>query len=181
MIRYANISANLKEAMLKFCMEQSACVGFEEVKRLVDSAFTTFNRIPKKWFKVTPVYSYLLYVRGNYADEILPNSIKENGVIIERGINLGTFIIDRYSCDTGEKIVRGYNVVYDLDKREIVLIYRIEVMDKGVRNLYRVETDLFENFDVWQFMFDITSDISDTLRRKLVFSTTIIFKEKEAV
>lgn len=32
MIRYANISANLKEAMLKFCMEQSACVGFEEVK-----------------------------------------------------------------------------------------------------------------------------------------------------
>ena len=181
MIRYANISANLKEAMLKFCMEQSACVGFEEVKRLVDSAFTTFNRIPKKWFKVTPVYSYLLYVRGNYADEILPNSIKENGVIIERGINLGTFIIDHYSCDTGEKIVRGYDVVYDLDKREIALIYRIEVMDKGVRNLYRVETDLFENFDVWQFMFDITSDISDTLRRKLVFPTTIIFKEKEAV
>ena len=94
MIRYANISADLKEAMLKFCMEQSACVGFEEVKRLVDSAFTTFNRIPEKWFKVTPVFSYLLYMRGNYADEILPNSIKENGVIIERGINLGTFIID---------------------------------------------------------------------------------------
>lgn len=159
MIRYANISADLKEAMLKFCMEQSACVGFEEVKRLVDSAFTTFNRIPEKWFKVTPVFSYLLYMRGNYADEILPNSIKENGVIIERGINLGTFIIDHYSCDTGEKIVRGYDVVYDLDKREIALIYRIEVMDKGVRNLYRVETDLFEDFDVWQFMFDITSDV----------------------
>lgn len=120
-------------------------------------------------------------MRGNYADEILPNSIKENGVIIERGINLGTFIIDHYSCDTGEKIVRGYDVVYDLDKREIALIYRIEVMDKGVRNLYRVETDLFEDFDVWQFMFDITSDISDTLRRKIAFPTTIIFKEKEAV
>lgn len=181
MIRYANISADLKEAMLKFCMEQSACVGFEEVKRLVDSAFTTFNKIPEKWFKVTPVFSYLLYMRGNYADEILPNSIKENGVIIERGINLGTFIIDRYSCDTGEKIVRGYDVVYDLDKREIALIYRIEVMDKEIRNLYRVETDLFEDFDVWQFMFDITSDISDTLRRKLAFPATIIFKEKEAV
>ena len=54
-------------------------------------------------------------------------------------------------------------------------------MDKGVRNLYRVETDLFENFDVWQFMFDITSDISDTLRLKIAFPTTIIFKEKEAV
>lgn len=181
MIRYANISADLKEAMLKFCMEQSACVGFEEVKRLVDSAFTTFNKIPEKWFKVMPVFSYLLYMRGNYADEILPNSIKENGVIIERGINLGTFIIDHYSCDTGEKIVRGYDVVYDLDKREIALIYRIEVMDKGVRNLYRVETDLFEDFDVWQFMFDITSDISDTLRRKIALPTTIIFKGKEAV
>lgn len=54
MIRYAIISADLKEAMLKFCMEQSACVGFEEVKRLVDSAFTTFNRIPENGLRLRP-------------------------------------------------------------------------------------------------------------------------------
>ena len=77
MIRYAIISADLKEAMLKFCMEQSACVGFEEVKRLVDSAFTTFNRIPEKWFKVTPVFSYLLYMRGNYVYRVQLHLWKE--------------------------------------------------------------------------------------------------------
>ena len=101
---------------------------------------------------------------------------------MERAIYLDTFIIGHYICDSGERIKRGYDIYYDLDKREIALVYRIEVINDGVKNTYRVETDLFEDFDVWEFMFDITTDVSDILKQNLIIPAAMLLKkEKEAV
>jgi len=122
------------------------------------------------------------YVGDNYIDEIYPDSVKENGVLIERAIYLDTFFIGHYICDSGERIKRGYDIYYDLDKREISLVYRIEVINNGVKNTYRVETDLFEDFDAWEFMFDITTDVSNILKQNLIIpAAMLIKKEKEAV
>lgn len=182
MIRYVNIADDLKEAMLKFCVEQSPYESVEDIKKLVDSAFSTFEKIPKKWFRITPVYRYIFYVGDNYIDEIYPDSVKENGVLIERAVYLDTFIIGHYICDSGERIKRGYDIYYDLDKREISLVYRIEVINNGVKNTYRVETDLFEDFDAWEFMFDITTDVSNILKQNLIIPAEVLLKkEKEAV
>lgn len=58
----------------------------------------------------------------------------------------------------------------------------IEVINDGVKNTYRVETDLFEDFDVWEFMFDITTDVSDILKQNLIIPAAMLLKkEKEAV
>ena len=163
-------------------IEQSPYESVEDIKKLVDSAFSIFEKIPKKWFRITPVYRYIFYVGDNYIDEIYPDSVKENGVLIERAIYLDTFIIGHYICDSGERIKRGYDIYYDLDKREISLDYRIEVINNGVKNTYRVETDLFEDFDAWEFMFDITTDVSNILKQNLIIPAEVLLKkEKEAV
>ena len=163
-------------------IEQSPYESVEDIKKLVDSAFSIFEKIPKKWFRITPVYRYIFYVGDNYIDEIYPDSVKENGVLIERAIYLDTFIIGHYICDSGERIKRGYDIYYDLDKREISLVYRIEVINNGVKNTYRVETDLFEDFDAWEFMFDITTDVSNILKQNLIIPAEVLLKkEKEAV
>ncbi len=58
----------------------------------------------------------------------------------------------------------------------------IEVINDGVKNTYRVETDLFEDFDVWEFMFDITTDVSDILKQNMIIPAAMLLKkEKEAV
>lgn len=182
MIRYVNIADDLKEAMLKFCVEQSPYESVGDIKKLVDSAFSTFSKIPESGFRITPVYRYAFYVGDDYIDEIYPDSVNENGVLIERAIYLDTLIIGHYICDSGERIKRGYDIYYNLDKREIALVYRIEVINNGVKNTYRVETDLFEDFDVWEFMFDITTDVSNILKQNLIIPAEVLLKkEKEAV
>ena len=110
-----------------------------------------------------------MYAGEQYTDEIFPESIKENGTIYEKAIHLGTFMIDSYTADTEEAraIARGYDVVYDLESCEIKLLYRVMTTDDSVTTLYRVDTDVYEDFDVYEFVIDISSQIMGKLKQSL--------------
>ena len=172
MMRFAAVSNDMKEAMFRFCMEQATGNGrttAEDVRRLTDKAFEMFNKIPYSGIVAVPLYRYTINAGEKFTEEILPVEVKQNGIISERCIILGTIMLDSYSSENDESknIVRGYDVVYEPDSKTVNLYYRIMVIDESIVTLYRVETDMHEDFDVYEFMLEISSQISGKLRQSL--------------
>lgn len=186
MMRFTKITEDMQSALMQFCMEQQAMnryVNEENMENLIESAFAVFNKISDAGLPVVPIYRYHLYAGAHFTDEIFPYSIKENGVLYDKIIHLGTFLIDSYLSDTEEtrSIVRGYDVVYDLDTQQIKLLYRIVTTDNSLTTIYRVDTDLYEDFDVNEFMIDISSQIICKLKQSLSASvSTVATNVKEA-
>ncbi len=165
---FAAIKNEIKDALLCFCLEQCSASGgvfVDEVEKLVNKAFELFGKTPCAHIDPVSLYRYHLYAGERYTDEILPQNIKENGVICKRGLHLGTFLANEYSNNTDKIITRGYDVVYDLDRDEMVLLYRVVFSDNEVVTIYRVETEWIEDFDVTEFMLDLTSQISAKLKQ----------------
>lgn len=181
MMRFTKLTESMREAMFQFCFEQETMNRYanEEVENIVESAFAVLNRMSAVSLPVVPVYRYHMYAGEQYTDEILPESIRENGVIYDRAVQLGTFMLDSYSADTEESkaIIRGYDVIYDLDSEEIKLLYRVMIADDSVTTLYRVDTDLYEDFDVYEFMIDISAQIIGKLKQSLSVPMMITIKE----
>ena len=98
------------------------------------------------------------------SEEIFPAEVRDNGVLCERCLHLGTFLANEYS-NTEKIITCGYDVVYDLDKEDIVLLYRVVYTDNSVVTIYRVETEWIEDFDVTAFMLDLTAQIAAKLKQ----------------
>ncbi len=169
MMRFEAITDDMREAVFRFCMEQCSMnrtVSVDEIKKLVTTAFDVFNKVPYAGIGTTPFYSYHMYAGEQYTNEILPENIKQDGLITARGIQLGAFIVDGYSADTTDKVImRGYDVVYDPDEKVIKLLYRIMISDEDITTVYRVETELYEDFDVYSFILDVTSQMSGKLRQ----------------
>lgn len=184
MMRFTKVAENIQAALVQFCMEQKSMNGYadkEDIEALVESAFAVMNRIPQTSVKVLPIYRYHMYTGEQYTDEIFPDSIKENGVLYDRIIHIGTFVIDSYAANSEGKraILRGYDVVYDLDSQEIKLLYHIMTADESVTTLYRVDTDLFEVFDVYEFMIDISSQMIGKLKQSLSIPVIVTVNKKE--
>lgn len=167
MMRFSAVANDMREAVFRFCMEQcsvNSSVSVDEIKKLVTTAFDVFNKVSYAGIGTTPFYSYHMYAGEQYTNEIFPENIKQNGVITERGVLLGTFIVDGYSADTTDKVImRGYDVVYDPDERTVKLLYRIMISDEDATTVYRVETELYEEFDVYSFILDMTAQMSGRL------------------
>ena len=165
---FAAIKNEIKDSLFCFCMEQSAAVGrisVEEVENLTDKAFEVFGKYPNAHIDPISMYRYHFYAGEEYTGEIFPETIKENGVLCERCLHLGTFLAKEYSDNVEKIITRGYDVVYDLDKEEIKLFYRVVFSDNSIVTIYRVETQYFEDFDVTEFMLDLTSQITAKLKQ----------------
>lgn len=165
---FAAIKNEIKDALLCFCLEQCSTYGgvaVDEVENLVNKAFEVFGKNPSGMIDPISLYRYHLYAGEQYTDEILPDNIKENGVICERCLHLGTFLANEYSNNTDKIITRGYDVVYDLDREEMLLLYRVVYSDNDVVTIYRVETEWFEDFDVTEFMLDLTVQIAAKLKQ----------------
>ena len=183
MMRFNKVINDIKEAMLQFCMEQSVMNGYsaeEEIQAVVKSAFDVFDKNQGTSLPVEPVYRYSMYAGEQFTDEILPAEIKENGELFERAIFLGSFLLDSYSSDTCESnlILRGYDVVYDINSKEIVLLYRIMTTDDDITTVYRVDTDIYEDFDVFEFVIDISAQIIIRLKQSLsIPNLSAILKE----
>ena len=164
MMRFTKVNDDIQAALVQFCVEQetmSEYMAENEIESVVESAFSVMNRIPAAGMRVAPIYRYHLYAGTAFTDEIFPYSIKENGVLYNNAIHLGTFLIDSYraSSDETKLIARGYDVIYDLDSSEIRLLYRIATTDDSMTTLYRVDTDLYEDFNFYEFIIDLTSQI----------------------
>lgn len=165
---FAAIKNEIKDALLCFCLEQCSVnggVAVDEVENLVNKAFEVFEKNPCAHIDPISLYRYHLYAGERYTDEIFPDNIKENGVICERCLHLGTFLAKEYSDNVNKIITLGYDVVYDLDKEEIKLLYRVVFSDNIIVTVYRVETEYFEDFDVTGFMLDLTSQIAGKLKQ----------------
>lgn len=165
---FAAIKNEIKDALLCFCLEQCSVNGGVdvcEVENLVNKAFEVFEKNPCAHIDPISLYRYHLYAGERYTDEIFSDSIKENGIICERCLHLGTFLANEYSNNTDKIITRGYDVVYDLDREEMLLLYRVVYSDNDVVTIYRVETEWFEDFDVTEFMLDLTVQIAAKLKQ----------------
>ncbi len=165
---FAAIKNEIKDALLCFCLEQCSVNGGVdvcEVENLVNKAFEVFEKNPCAHIDPISLYRYHLYAGERYTEEIFPDSIKENGIICERCLHLGTFLAKEYSDNVNKIITRGYDVVYDLESEEMLLLYRVMYSDNSVVTIYRVETEYFEDFDVTGFMLDLTSQIAGKLKQ----------------
>lgn len=186
MMRFTKITEDMQEALMQFCFEQETMNRYaneEEIESVIESAFAVMNKIPDASLPIAPIYRYHMYAGEQFTDEILPYSIRENGVLYEEMIHLGTFMLDSYSANTEEAkgIVRGYDVIYDIESQEIKLLYRIMTTDDSVTTLYRVDTDLYEDFEACEFVIDLTSQIISRLEQSLSIPLTLTMNIKEAV
>lgn len=175
---FAAIKNEIKEALLDFCMEQCTVnggVSADEAENLVNKAFEVFGKNSCAHIDPISMYRYHLYAGEEYTDEIFPDNIKENGVICECCLHLGTFTANEYSNNTDKIITRGYDLVYDLDCEEMLLLYKVVYSDNDVVTVYRVETEWFEDFDVTAFMLDLTVQIAAKLKQNsnLIFGEAI--------
>lgn len=166
---FMTIENEIKEAMFRFCLKQCAVDGIlpiDEVDNVVETAFEVVSDEVGGEINITKFYRYHLYAGEEFTSEILPENVKENGVICERGIHLGTFLADTYADndDVGKVIMRGYDVIYDLDKQKIILLYRVLISDNELLTIYRVETDYIEDFNLYEFMVDLAAQICTKVR-----------------
>lgn len=177
MMKFTKIAEDMQGAMVQFCMEQGAMNGYvdeETVENMVESAFAVMNRIYGAALPKVPLYRYHMYAGDEFTDEIFPNSIKENGVLYDNIIHLGTFKADGYYDKlTDDTVYRGYDVVYDTEEQKIRLLYRIQTKDNSVTTLYRVDTELFEDFDVYEFIIDISVQIISRLKQSVSYAEFI--------
>lgn len=183
MMSFIKITEDIQKAIVQFCIKQQSVNGYtkaEETETLAKSAFLVMNRIPDTRLPVAPIYRYHIYAGAEYTDELFPFSIKENGILYENSIHLGTFMLNSYSAGT-KNIVRGYDVIYDLDTKKLRLLYRISTADDYVKTIYRVDTDLYEDFDANEFIIDISSQLIGKLKQSLSYPESMItVKVKEA-
>ena len=103
----------------------------------------------------------------SYADELrrCRENIAKTKKLCERCLHLGMFLANEYSNNTDKIITRGYDLVYDLDREEIILLYRVIFSDNNIVTIYRVETEWIEDFDVTEFMLDLTAQITAKLKQ----------------
>ena len=63
------------------------------------------------------------------------------------------------------QIERGYDVVYDLRSEKVILLYRVDISDNDAATVYRVETDLFENFNAADFIISLSVQLANVLQK----------------
>ena len=165
---FAAIKNEIKDALLCFCLEQCSVNGgatVDEVENLVNKAFSVFGKNPCAHIDPISMYRYHLYAGEQYTYKIFPDEVRDNSVLCERCLHLGTFLANEYSDNTDKIITRGYDVVYDLDREEMILLYRVVFSDNNIVTIYRVETEWIEDFDVTEFILDFTAQITAKLNQ----------------
>lgn len=165
---FAAIKNEIKDALLCFCLEQCSVNGgvtVDDVENLVNKAFEVFGKNPCAHIDPISMYRYHLYAGERFTYEIFSDEVRDNGILCERCLHLGTFLANEYSNNTDKIITRGYDLVYDLDREEMILLYRVVFSDNNIVTIYRVETEWIEDFDVTEFMLDLTAQVTAKLKQ----------------
>lgn len=168
MMKFITIKTQMIEAIYEFCMEQMEGCEYTdtEVKALIDTAFGELVKIKSSGLPVSEIKRYDLFVSGGYSSEILPPFEDASGVICREMVHLASFTLDEYgSTDCPYKrIERGYDVIYDVRSGEVKLLYKVDISDNDVTSVYRVETDLYENFCTADFIIKLSIQLAGKLR-----------------
>lgn len=183
-MRFTMMNDAMQMALMEFCAEQELMSDYmdeNELGSLVEAAFAVLNRIPAADMKEFRVYRYHFYAGKDYTHEIFPEHIRENGLLCERAIHLATIPLDNYAAGDSRLIYRGYDVVYDVNKEHIMLLYHIIMADKDVTTIYRTETETYEDFDSYEFIIELAAQMAAKLKRNLCVSEMCApFRGKEA-
>ncbi len=172
MMRFNKMIINIQDAIIEFCIYNSSTndyVNEKQIESIVKSAFDLIDKNKGACINIEKIYRYNIYAGEEFTDEILPIEIKKKDVLVERAIVLGSFSIDSYSSNVGENnyILRGYDVVYDIDSKKIELLYRIFTTTDDMTTVYRVKTDLYEDFCLIKFITSISSQIIVKLNQNI--------------
>lgn len=153
----------VNDALVEFCIEQTmGSVDICKINNLVKWSLDSVMECERKHLLARKIMSYTVYKDRKAVDDLLYNGAHENSVICENGIVLGKFMIkDSSYIDSGAlSFTCGYDVVYDTDKDEILLLYIVgAVSNDGTMTIYRVPTDVFEDFELNGFMIDLTAQM----------------------
>lgn len=171
-MKFKNVSDGMKNALFDFCMKQTCFkryATYEEIEEMVYGAFYEMEGIPSTYFTVSPVYRYSMKANENLKEELLPCKASENSIMYQRAITLGTFMMDGFVSDCDDEVIatRGYEVIYDLDSREIKLLYYVTTRNDEITSMYRVEADMFEGFDEFIFIPELKYQMIEQLKQSL--------------
>lgn len=170
MMRFNVMNDDMQSALTQFCMEQELMTDYMEegeVESLVESAFAVMNRIPCTGMKKTAMYRYHFYAGDELTDEIFPENVRDNGLLVSAAVHLGTITVADYCSDENPSrmVSRGYDVVYDLETEQIRLFYSIATSDDEIVTVYRVEVDSYDSFDLQEFMIELSAQMIAKLKR----------------
>lgn len=168
-MRYTKIKAEMIKAIYDFCMEQTESCEYtdSEIKAMINTAFEELKKFNCSCLPVSEIKRFELSVSSGYTKEILPPFEEKRGIIFGEVIRLASFTLDEYgSTDCPYmQIERGYDVVYDLRFEKVILLYRVDISDNDAATVYRVETDLFENFNAADFIIALSVQLANALQK----------------
>lgn len=174
-MRFKAMIDELVDALLAFCREQDYRGERmdEELIHLAESAHFVFSTLPDDEMKEYAVYHYHFYSVDGNERELFPDHIKENGMLCQNAVHLMSVPIDSYTPDGDVKEISScYDVVYDTEKKSIMLLYRLMIVDSEMTTIYRTESDEYEFFDSYQFMMELVAHLSAKLHRKASMKET---------
>ncbi|MBR1831012.1 MAG: hypothetical protein IJ784_01095 [Ruminiclostridium sp.] len=155
------------DALVEFCVQQSnGAVPIEKINEVVCSAFSVFSKFPRKHMASREIMNYAILDEGRNVDDILYDEARENAVICDNGVILGTFMIKdgSYIKSKAISLICGYDVVYDTDNDEIMLVYVVHALAAdGTMTMYRVPTDVMEDFDLCGFVVSVVTQMCRNL------------------
>lgn len=164
-MRFINFTEELMYAICEFCEEQNNDPEYADydILGMLDSAAEEFAKIDGV-LPVTDIHHY--HICGKYSRDILPAITENNGVVYDNVVHLGTFNVSVYDEDEipGHEITCGYDVIYDVKDKTVKLLYRVEIANEIMTTLYRVEENVFEDFDVSEFIVSLSIQIAQKLR-----------------
>lgn len=121
-----------------------------------DRCAVSFENAAEKKYR----YRFLNFGRDN--EKIIPQYIRDNDILCEKGITL--CCVNTIDYPMGNKTgISGYEIVYDCDKDVIRLFYKATYRENEVITVYRTETDIFSNFDFFGFYAELTKQLKSSI------------------
>lgn len=154
-------------ALTDFCIEQDDTETADEdtIAAMIGGLLEYCDRrLPNVNIAAERICRYRFLNFGRDDNRILPEDIRNNDVLCEKGIVLCH--ISRKNLPVGKNTVAsGYEVVYDCDENVIRLFYKVTFRAGEVITIYRTEAACFKDFDFFGFYAELTHQLKCSICR----------------
>ncbi len=151
--------SKIQEALVEFCRFQAEyTVSETEVRKLIDAAFSAAEYTRRVSLVTHEISSYAVELDGEDETEFWDDDAFDASLVCEDGVILGTFLDEPLGGSVGGEVTvsKGYQVIYDCDTDDIMLLYVVSTESTdGMTTYYRVETEDFKNFNIYKFIVSV--------------------------
>ena len=151
--------SKIQEALVEFCRFQAEyTVSETEVRKLIDAAFSAAEYTRRVSLVTHEISSYAVELDGEDETEFWDDDAFDASLVCEDGVILGTFLDEPLGGSVGGEVTvsKGYQVIYDCDTDDILLLYVVSTESTdGMTTYYRVETEDFRNFNIYRFIVSV--------------------------